>query len=152
MNGDGHRTAPSPRRARRRGGAAGDAQLFQGIQGGAAAERAGEQLRRRRRDGRGGEPTVVPEAEFRSYYGRPVLKPPVWEREIPAYLFTGGLAAGTAVLAAGADLTGRPALRRGELARLVRRACWPACGSWSRTSAGPSGSTTCCGWPSRRRR
>jgi formate-dependent nitrite reductase membrane component NrfD len=54
----------------------------------------------------------VPEAEFRSYYGRPVLKPPVWKHEIPAYLFTGGLAAGTAVVAAGADLTGRPALRR----------------------------------------
>ena len=88
------------------------APMFQGIQGGRPpAERAGEQLRRRRRNGRGGEPTVVPEAEFRSYYGRPVLKPPVWKHEIPAYLFTGGLAAGTAVLAAGADLTGRPALR-----------------------------------------
>ncbi|TDV57637.1 NrfD/PsrC family molybdoenzyme membrane anchor subunit [Actinophytocola oryzae] len=56
--------------------------------------------------------TVVPEAEFRSYYGRPVLKPPVWEWKIAAYLFTGGLSAGAAALAAGADLTGRPALRR----------------------------------------
>ncbi|HEY2519142.1 MAG TPA: NrfD/PsrC family molybdoenzyme membrane anchor subunit [Streptosporangiaceae bacterium] len=54
----------------------------------------------------------MPKAEFRSYYGRPVLKPPVWEWKIPAYLFTGGLAAGSALLAAGADLTGRPALRR----------------------------------------
>ena len=43
----------------------------------------------------------MPDAEFRSYYGRPVLKPPVWEHEIAAYLFTGGLAAGTAVLARG---------------------------------------------------
>ncbi|MER5916800.1 NrfD/PsrC family molybdoenzyme membrane anchor subunit [Streptomyces sp. NPDC001982] len=50
--------------------------------------------------------------EFRSYYGRPVLKPPVWEWKVPAYLFTGGLSAGAALLAAGADLTGRPALRR----------------------------------------
>jgi formate-dependent nitrite reductase membrane component NrfD len=49
---------------------------------------------------------------FRSYYGRPVLKPPVWEWRIPAYFFTGGLSAGSALLAAGADLTGRPALRR----------------------------------------
>lgn len=49
---------------------------------------------------------------FRSYYGRPVLKPPVWEWKIPAYLFTGGLSAGSALLAAGADLTGRPALAR----------------------------------------
>ena len=55
---------------------------------------------------------MVPRAEFRSYYGRPVLKPPVWEWKIPAYLFTGGLSAGSAVLAAGADLTTRPALRR----------------------------------------
>ena len=39
----------------------------------------------------------------------PVLKPPVWEWKIPAYLFTGGLAAASALLAAGADLTGRPA-------------------------------------------
>jgi formate-dependent nitrite reductase membrane component NrfD len=58
------------------------------------------------------EELAVPKAEFRSYYGRPVLKPPVWEWKIPAYLFTGGLAAGSALLAAGADLTGRPALRR----------------------------------------
>jgi formate-dependent nitrite reductase membrane component NrfD len=58
------------------------------------------------------EELAVPPAEFRSYYGRPVLKPPVWAWKIPAYLFTGGLAAGSALLAAGADLTGRPALRR----------------------------------------
>jgi hypothetical protein len=32
--------------------------------------------------------------------------------EHPAYFFTGGLSAGSALLAAGADLTGRPALRR----------------------------------------
>jgi Polysulphide reductase, NrfD len=54
----------------------------------------------------------APQAPFRSYYGRAVLKPPVWEWKIPAYLFAGGLSAGSAVLAAGADLTGRPALRR----------------------------------------
>jgi formate-dependent nitrite reductase membrane component NrfD len=58
------------------------------------------------------EQAMVPQARFRSYYGRAVLKPPVWEWKIPAYLFTGGLSAGSAVLAAGADLTGRPALRR----------------------------------------
>jgi formate-dependent nitrite reductase membrane component NrfD len=56
--------------------------------------------------------SVVPAASFRSYYGRPVLKPPVWEWKVPAYLFTGGLSAGAAVLGAGADLTGRPSLRR----------------------------------------
>lgn len=54
----------------------------------------------------------VPRAEFRSYYGRPVLKQPVWEWHIAAYLFAGGLSAGSAMLGAGADLTQRPALRK----------------------------------------
>ncbi|MEU0336764.1 NrfD/PsrC family molybdoenzyme membrane anchor subunit [Streptomyces sp. NPDC006193] len=62
--------------------------------------------------GRRHRETAAPAAGFRSYYGRPVLKKPVWEWEVPAYLFTGGLSAGSALLAAGADLTGRPALRR----------------------------------------
>ena len=36
---------------------------------------------------------MVPEAEFRSYYGRPVIKAPIWhEPHMPAYLFLGGLA------------------------------------------------------------
>ena len=55
---------------------------------------------------------MVPPAEFTSYYGRPVVKASPWEADIPAYLFTGGLAAGSSLLAAGADLTGRPMLRR----------------------------------------
>jgi formate-dependent nitrite reductase membrane component NrfD len=48
------------------------------------------------------EAVVVPRAEPRSYYGRPVVKPPVWTPEVPWYLFTGGLtgAAGTLALAA----------------------------------------------------
>ncbi|MFI7078608.1 NrfD/PsrC family molybdoenzyme membrane anchor subunit [Micromonospora sp. NPDC049903] len=69
---------------------------------------------------RGGEDLAVPPAEFRSYYGRPILKPPVWTWEIAAYLFTGGLAAGSSLLAAGGQVTGRPALRRvGRVAALV---------------------------------
>ncbi|MGH3330280.1 MAG: NrfD/PsrC family molybdoenzyme membrane anchor subunit [Nocardioidaceae bacterium] len=76
--------------------------------------------RRRRRNGGGGERSMVPEAEFTSYYGRPVVKPSPWEADIPAYLFSGGLAAGSSLLAAGADLTGRPALRRvGRLGALT---------------------------------
>jgi hypothetical protein len=64
-----------------------------------------------RRAGRGGE--MVPPAEFRSYYGRSVIKAPVWEsRDIGGYLFLGGLAGGSALLAAGADLTGRTGMRR----------------------------------------
>jgi len=74
----------------------------------------GGQPARRGRDGRGkdGEQATVPPAEFRSYYGRPIIKAPVWRREIPSYLFTGGLAAGAALLAAGADLSDRLVLRR----------------------------------------
>ena len=101
------------------------APMFQGVQGGRPpAERAGHQDRARGGGRRGrGEQTMVPDAEFRSYYGRPVLKPPVWERRVATYLFAGGLAAGTAVLGAGADLTGRENLRRvswlGSLAGLL---------------------------------
>ena len=75
----------------------------------------------RRRKGRGGaERSMVPPAEFTSYYGRPIVKASPWENDIPAYLFLGGLAAGSSLLAAGADLTGRPALRRtGRSASLV---------------------------------
>ncbi len=58
------------------------------------------------------ERRMVPKADFRSYYGRPIVRPPVWRHDIAAYLFTGGLAAGSALLAAGGDATGRPALRR----------------------------------------
>lgn len=70
--------------------------------------------------GRGGnrEQLQVPEAEFRSYYGRPIIKPPVWKNpDVPLYLFLGGLAATSAGLGALGGATGRPTLRRtGRLA------------------------------------
>lgn len=47
-----------------------------------------------------------------SYHGRPIVKASPWEADIPLYLFAGGVAAGSSLLAAGADLTGRKALRR----------------------------------------
>jgi formate-dependent nitrite reductase membrane component NrfD len=48
-----------------------------------------------------------------SYYGKPIINPPVWEElDIAGYLFTGGLAGASSILAAGAQLTGRPALAR----------------------------------------
>ena len=50
---------------------------------------------------------MVPDAEFTSYYGRPVIKEPVWEApDVPGYLFLGGLAGASSVLAAGAQLSG----------------------------------------------
>lgn len=67
---------------------------------------------------RGSESLMVPDAEFRSYYGRPIIKPPVWHVvDIAGYLYLGGLAGSSSVVGALADATGRPTLRRG--ARLV---------------------------------
>ena len=35
---------------------------------------------------------MVPEPEFTSYYGRPILKQPVWKQpDVPLYLFLGAL-------------------------------------------------------------
>src|SRR5579872_6352674 len=66
---------------------------------------------RRWRGKRRAEAPMVPPARFGSYYGKPVLNEPVWEaRDIAGYLFLGGLAGGSSLLAAGADLTGRPRL------------------------------------------
>ncbi|MFJ8543349.1 NrfD/PsrC family molybdoenzyme membrane anchor subunit [Streptomyces sp. NPDC093586] len=68
--------------------------------------------RRRRRRGRGERP-VVPDAEFSSYYGRPVLNEPNWAAlDIAGYLWLGGLAGASSLLAAGGHATGRPALAR----------------------------------------
>ncbi len=67
---------------------------------------------RRRRGGRG-ERSMVPRAEFSSYYGRPIVKEPTWAAlDIAGYLFLGGLAGASSTLAAAADLSGRPALAR----------------------------------------
>lgn len=59
------------------------------------------------------ETPMVPPADFGTYFGRPVLKPPVWREDVAHYFFLGGLAAGSSLLAAGADRTGRARLRRG---------------------------------------
>ena len=56
---------------------------------------------------------MVPRAEFRSYYGQQILKTPTWKTpDVPLYLFLGGLAGTSAVLAPLAELTGRPQLAR----------------------------------------
>jgi hypothetical protein len=54
---------------------------------------------------------MVPDAEFRSYYGRPILKEPAWKQpDVPLYLFAGGLAGVSATMAVAADATRRPGL------------------------------------------
>jgi DMSO reductase anchor subunit len=64
------------------------------------------------------ERTMVPEAEFESYYGRQIIKTPTWKTpDVPLYLFLGGLAGCSAVLAEGAALTGNAPLER--VTRLV---------------------------------
>ncbi|MGP0079548.1 NrfD/PsrC family molybdoenzyme membrane anchor subunit, partial [Mycobacterium sp.] len=81
-------------------------------------EPKGGKRRKGKRAGRRGggdgsrEMPMVPEAEFTSYYGRPVVKPAPWGHEAAAYLFLGGVAGGSGLLAAGAQLTGRKTLRR----------------------------------------
>jgi hypothetical protein len=72
-----------------------------------------------RRGGRGGwgsgnrEAAMVPDAEFSSYYGRPIIKSPTWKNpEVPLYLFMGGAAGTSSVIGALAEFTGRRQLAR----------------------------------------
>jgi DMSO reductase anchor subunit len=64
------------------------------------------------RRGGAGEQRMVPPAEPRSYYGRPVIKSPVWKPEIPWYFFLGGVTGASAALAWAADVTGNRRLAR----------------------------------------
>jgi formate-dependent nitrite reductase membrane component NrfD len=84
----------------------------QGARPGREAVTGGRTGRRRRRRGKGEQP-VVPEARFSSYYGKPVLNKPTWKAlDIAGYLYLGGLAGGSSLLAAGGQATGRPGLAR----------------------------------------
>ena len=59
------------------------------------------------------EQLMVPRADFRSYYGLPILKKPTWSaRDVASYLFLGGTAGASSILAAAAQLSGRPGLAR----------------------------------------
>jgi formate-dependent nitrite reductase membrane component NrfD len=58
------------------------------------------------------ERSMVPRERPTSYYGRPIVKHPVWKPEIPLYFFFGGLAGASACLGAAATFTGRPVLAR----------------------------------------
>jgi formate-dependent nitrite reductase membrane component NrfD len=59
---------------------------------------------------------MVPRAEPRSYYGRPVIKEPVWEPEVPLYLFVGGLTGASATLTWFARAAGNRKLERSAAA------------------------------------
>ena len=83
-------------------------------------KRKGGKGRRRGLFGQGDgarEMSMVPDVEFEKvdvegYYGHNVVKPAPWDDKVAAYLFLGGVAGGSGVLAAGAQLTGREVLRR----------------------------------------
>ena len=96
-----------------RGGRPGrEARVWSGVGGGRRDGGAGRNGstggRRRRRRGDGGD-----EHAFASYYGQPIINPPVWEElEIGGYLFAGGLAGASSIVAAGAQFSGRPASAR----------------------------------------
>ncbi|MFL5819209.1 MAG: NrfD/PsrC family molybdoenzyme membrane anchor subunit [Solirubrobacteraceae bacterium] len=55
---------------------------------------------------------MVPDDRPTSYYGRPVIKEPVWTWEIPCYLFAGGLAGASAGLGFVAGALGNRRLAR----------------------------------------
>ena len=69
---------------------------------------------RRRREPMSTEPGAAgPDGSgYRSYYGKPIIKEPVWEPVIPAYFFFGGTAGAAASLGLAARLSGNPALAR----------------------------------------
>jgi hypothetical protein len=59
------------------------------------------------------ERAMVEPAEFRSYYGKPIVKEPAWKQpDVPLYLFLGGMAGASASVAALAGPTGRPHLAK----------------------------------------
>jgi DMSO reductase anchor subunit len=49
---------------------------------------------------------------MRSYYGRPIIKEPVWQPEIPVYFFTGGLGGASAILSLAASAAGNEKLAK----------------------------------------
>lgn len=64
---------------------------------------------------------VAGDAEGPTYYDRPVIKEPVWIWSVPAYFYSGGVAAGAALIGAIAQVVDRDGL-----GRLVTRSRWLA--------------------------
>jgi hypothetical protein len=56
--------------------------------------------------------TQETELDFRSYYGRPIIKAPIWKLAVPWYFFLGGLAGASAALGLGARVAGNERLAR----------------------------------------
>lgn len=58
------------------------------------------------------EMPMVDDVQFSSYYGRQIVKAPPWEYPIGVYLFVGGVAGASGLIAFCADLTDREILRK----------------------------------------
>jgi hypothetical protein len=87
------------------------------------SEKRLEQLREQaalgRVDAKGIRPAGSPMPETPTYYGLPIVKPPVWTWEVPLYFFAGGAAGASSVIAITAQLAGASP-------SLVRDARWIA--------------------------
>jgi len=60
-----------------------------------------------------GERAMVPDAKFTSYYGKPIINPPIWKApDIAGYFFLGGLSGAASVIGLGASVSGRDALAK----------------------------------------
>ncbi len=73
-------------------------------------------------------PDFAADGEGPGYYGRPIVKPPIWTWEIPLYFFFGGLAGMAAAIALAAHVVGlaEGAVVAAEGRVLVRAALWMA--------------------------
>lgn len=69
-------------------------------------------------------PSRFQDANYPTYYGKPVIKSPVWIWAVPAYFYVGGVAGGSMVLGAAAQISGGPGLRN-----FVKRCRWLATAS-----------------------
>lgn len=118
---DSYRPPQEPRKGRRRkDGPAREGTTGTGKGLGETAPGGPTGTRRGRRMDQGDgtrEASMAGEMQFSSYYDRPIVKAPPWGAPIAIYLFTGGMAGALGVIQLGADITGRPLLRRN--ARLV---------------------------------
>lgn len=97
-----------------------------GLLGEAASQRRdpehdGYPVRRHRADHRQPDDAVEAGGDGPTYYDQPMLKEPVWIWSVPAYFYTGGVAAGAAVVGAVAQIVDRDGLDR-----LIRRSRWLA--------------------------
>jgi formate-dependent nitrite reductase membrane component NrfD len=93
-----------------------DGRNIEGSAGSLTGEAAGQRVKR---DSEAHAPLAAKPDEAPSYYGRPLVKEPVWIPTIPLYFYVGGVTGCAGVVAAAAQLSGDESLRP-----FVRRLRW----------------------------